>query len=341
MPISVLRFVKKHGFEVTLAYYMDAPFGVAVDSVDDFRKSRSILDMRNRIDPTDWEFLHKFTSTKKVDLVLQVGSPYAYQQIAYLHEKTPKLPIVEWAFNTSEHFHSFSQFARSFCAIVVESEHMKKSVMELPLYPPIEVIPSGTRLAGKTELETPVSVPGKTRVGFVGRLSPEKNPLGFIQFAREFTTGTEMFEFSVSGRGPQREAVLSAIRSINLPHLLKFNKYEPEVALALRRLDILVVPSKLDGRPAIIMEANSLGIPVVASDVGGIPQLVTEGNNGYLFDYSDFHSFKKAVLATRDRLCDPDKPNWSLQISEYARKNFSRSGMDSKYLEFFTRVLED
>ncbi len=51
----------------------------------------------------------------------------------------------------------------------------------------------------------------------------------------------------------------------------------------LRQFDALVVPSLVDGRPNVIMEANACGVPVIAAPVGGIPEMIEVGVNGYLF----------------------------------------------------------
>lgn len=47
--------------------------------------------------------------------------------------------------------------------------------------------------------------------------------------------------------------------------------------------DVLVVPSKAENSPLVIIEALSCGTPVIAAAVGGIPELITSAN-GLLFE---------------------------------------------------------
>ena len=47
-------------------------------------------------------------------------------------------------------------------------------------------------------------------------------------------------------------------------------------------VDVLLMTSKLEGLPMVILEAFSLGIPVIWTPVGGIPEIVINGYNGYL-----------------------------------------------------------
>ncbi len=46
----------------------------------------------------------------------------------------------------------------------------------------------------------------------------------------------------------------------------------------------LVVPSRNDNSPNVVLEAQAIGLIVIASEVGGIPELVVENKTGFLFN---------------------------------------------------------
>src|ERR1035438_7259305 len=86
--------------------------------------------------------------------------------------------------------------------------------------------------------------------------------------------------FILAGDGPARETVHYLVRGaesfIEMPGFVK------EVRSLMSRADIVVLPSRIDGMPAAVLEAQALGLPVVASRVGGLPEMIVDEENGYL-----------------------------------------------------------
>lgn len=80
-------------------------------------------------------------------------------------------------------------------------------------------------------------------------------------------------------------------------------------SLALRRwlvvADLLVLPSRAEGRPSVIYEAMAAGTAVLATGVGGIPEQVVDGSTGVLVPPRDPDALGTALSALvddRDRL---------------------------------------
>ncbi len=78
---------------------------------------------------------------------------------------------------------------------------------------------------------------------------------------------------------------------------------QPELAALYDACTCLVLPSRSEGLPRVVMEAMARGRPVVASDVGGMRELVVEGVTGRVVPAEDVGALAKAL---RDVLVDPD-----------------------------------
>jgi glycosyltransferase involved in cell wall biosynthesis len=63
----------------------------------------------------------------------------------------------------------------------------------------------------------------------------------------------------------------------------------------MRSQDALVVPSRNDNSPNVVLEAQLIGLVVIASEVGGISELVIEKKTGFLFD-PNVDSLVKSLL---------------------------------------------
>jgi glycosyltransferase involved in cell wall biosynthesis len=81
----------------------------------------------------------------------------------------------------------------------------------------------------------------------------------------------------------------------------------------------LVLSSRSEGLPVVILEAFASGIPVIASRVGGIPDIVNDGVNGFLVSPEDIKELaeKMAVLLDKASLRGQFGSNALVTASSY------------------------
>ena len=60
--------------------------------------------------------------------------------------------------------------------------------------------------------------------------------------------------------------------------------FRTEVAPVMKRLDVLVMPSRNEGFGLVLAEATAAGIAVVASKATNFPELIDDGVEGRLFE---------------------------------------------------------
>jgi glycosyltransferase involved in cell wall biosynthesis len=119
-------------------------------------------------------------------------------------------------------------------------------------------------------------------VGYIGRMSPEKNPDGFVEIAKGITALRPDVGILIAGDGPMEAAVREAAKSLP-PGRVHVQSFIEDVRVPIAACDVLVVPSKVDGRPATVMESAAMGVPVVGSRVGAIHDLIVENETGLTF----------------------------------------------------------
>jgi glycosyltransferase involved in cell wall biosynthesis len=84
----------------------------------------------------------------------------------------------------------------------------------------------------------------------------------------------------IIGDGPLREELVQMSRSLGLKDRVRFlgPLTKPQVAAALRRADVFVLPSLWETQSCALIEALACGLPAVASNVGGVPEVLDESN---------------------------------------------------------------
>lgn len=122
-------------------------------------------------------------------------------------------------------------------------------------------------------------------IGFVARLSEEKNPDFFCKIAQYSCERKLPYKFLVFGDGPLLNECKSKYHDFVL-----FKGYCSDVNSIYSAIDLLVLTSDFENCPMTILEAKARGIPCVAPKVGGIPEIVQEGIDGFLYKQKDCES---------------------------------------------------
>jgi glycosyltransferase involved in cell wall biosynthesis len=108
--------------------------------------------------------------------------------------------------------------------------------------------------------------------GWVGRLSHEKGPDVFL----EALARAPEWEASLLGSGPQESSLRSQADALGIATRLKWHGMVPDAGSLLRAFDAVVLSSRTEGTPVVLLEAMAAGVPVVATAVGGVPDVVSD-----------------------------------------------------------------
>jgi glycosyltransferase involved in cell wall biosynthesis len=145
----------------------------------------------------------------------------------------------------------------------------------------IHTIPNGTADLGF--LERIFEPRHDVRIGIIGRIAPEKGQLEFLRAAALLMPHAPRARFVICGAplfgdGDYYGNVLRIASSLPVDFL----DWQKDVGAVMHDLDILVIPSKQEGMPRVLLEAFSAGLPVVACPAGGIPEVIEDKITGFL-----------------------------------------------------------
>ena len=337
LPIAVMREMRKRGLDVVLGRY-NATAGVLTDDpCADFEAENWLISLTRRRSKEAIEELDQIARERSIGLVVNFGAPLAYEELSQLKERAPHLRMLDALYNSGPHLHAFAAYHPCFDGVLVESDDMVRRV-SLPGWPTAHKVESGIDLACFVPAGRALRpVERALCVGYLGRMSIEKNPLGFIELAERLHAALPTTRFAMYGEGPMAEQVQARIAASRLAAIMSFSGYVDHPTTALAAIDVLVVPSTLDGRPAVVMEANACGVPVIAAPIGGIPEMIEEGRNGFLVPPRD-HARMAALLA--GWLADPASFATLRESARWvAEARFDRTRMMNAYEAAFRSVL--
>jgi glycosyltransferase involved in cell wall biosynthesis len=282
LSLSVMRAMRDRGLDVHVAFYIRGGGGYTPDPADDLTSEGRLIDMSTNQDATDVGKLNDIICQRHIGLVVQIGSPFAYHQLPYLKERQPGLRVIDVLYNRVGHTLNHFLYEACFDGVIVESLDMKSYMLTNTSNSAVVVhlVESGIDLTQFIPLSDALQKSGEFSVGYIGRMSPEKNPIGFIDLAERLHTTLPSLRFRMFGEGGMAEEVQARIAAGTAAAVIHFEGYVDRAISALSELNVLIVPSKLDGRPNIVMEANACGVPVIGAPVGGIPELIEPGRNG-------------------------------------------------------------
>ncbi len=170
---------------------------------------------------------------------------------------------------------------------------------------------------------------------YIGMMRDLKGPDVFIT---AFELAEKMLGRRLSaamvGDGPDKETYIRTIRGRGLSDRISMDNAMPAAA-AFSMADIVVVPSRAEAMPYIVLEALAAGKVVLASRVGGIPEILGEQSRalaipGSAEDLARLMVESRSENGWRERV---------MPLPEQFRARFSADAMASSMLELYQDTL--
>lgn len=166
----------------------------------------------------------------------------------------------------------------------------------------------------------------KLRVGFVGRLSHEKGPDNFVELARRLANNPSI-SFNVFGDGP-----MAADLQLTKPENIKFHGHQASSDFW-EQIDVLVISSRAEGLPMVLLEAMARSKCVISFDVGAVAKVISHNTNGFICTSNCIDELSDTLVNWFQ--ADKDKKK---QITQNAFQTIQQDFSGSKQLDQLTRA---
>jgi len=179
---------------------------------------------------------------------------------------------------------------------------------------------------------------GKPVVGFIGRLCNEKDPVLFAGIAAEILGKKKGAQFLIIGDGELRNETESELKMLGIKEDVKMLGYRMDVPEILCAVDVVVLTSKWEGLPNVLMEAGAAAKPAVSFDVGGVREVIVDGETGFMMPPSDRAGFiEKTLMLLEDPVL---ARSMGEKAKQHIRGKFEMSAMIRSTEKIYQEVLE-
>jgi glycosyltransferase involved in cell wall biosynthesis len=171
----------------------------------------------------------------------------------------------------------------------------------------------------------------------VGSLKPVKAMDVLLRAAAPLMRSHDRVRLVVVGDGPDRAALGSLARDLGIADRVSFLGLRTDVDTLLRAADAVVLASRSEALPTVLLEAMATGLPVVATRVGGVPEVVEQDGSGVLVPPDDAGAL--GVALERVVADEALRTRWGRRGRAIAESRFRIETMCESRMAFFEELL--
>ncbi len=167
-----------------------------------------------------------------------------------------------------------------------------------------------------------------------GRLVPQKGFDLLIEAANRLKKSTRPFTLLIAGMGKDRKSLQEKI-VLNKLSNVKLIGFQNNLPSILKASDYVIMPSRQEGMPNVVMESMALGKSVLAAKVNGVSELMDHNRTGYIFEPMEVKPILDAMNFVLDNHGSEKIINWGLLAKDHIKNNFRLDKMIDHLESYF------
>ena len=237
---------------------------------------------------------------------------------------------------------AYAVLMRRAACVVTTAEALRKETIGLFGVAPHKVVtiprgvdPRGVEpIKGRERTRRSLGISETARVILsLGALTWEKDPVAHIELVARVSSQEPEVVHIVAGDGPLRVQVEEAARARGLDGRVLHLGVRSDVGDLLAASDVMLLASRAEGMPGVVIEAGMAGLPVVAYAVAGVPEVVANGVTGLLAAPGDLDSLTEFTLRLlRD---EATRCTMGAAARERCRSQFDARNVAPRYIALY------
>lgn len=175
---------------------------------------------------------------------------------------------------------------------------------------------------------------GALHVVVIGSLTSEKNPEAAVEV---LATSNAEARLRFVGSGPLEERVIAAANRFGVSDRVEVVGSRSDIADDLAWSHLLLLTSRTEGLPGVVLEAAAAGVPTLAFDVGGTGEIVRDHWTGRLLPPDDREGLALALAEVAER--DELRQQWGENAREMVRNGYLVEHAADRYDQALRRRL--
>ncbi|MFN4234464.1 MAG: glycosyltransferase [Bacteroidia bacterium] len=288
---------------------------------------------------------HILQKQGKIDLIhvhilIRTGLAALLLKLKY---KIPYIISEQWSGYVTGEYQRFSWLKKALVKIIVSqadkitvvSEILKNSMLRLGLKNDYIIIHN---IIENIDLPKPTHN-NKVKILTVADLNDKiKNISGTIKAISEVYKIRQDFEFHIIGGGKDETLLKSLVESyglLNKAILFHGRKPNEDVYEFFKQIDFVIINSNVETFCVAAAEALVNGKPQITTICGG-PEEFVKPEHGILIEKANHKQLVESIIYMLDNYKNYD----SEHMHEYAKTNFSYSGVGKKFFEIYQQILK-
>jgi glycosyltransferase involved in cell wall biosynthesis len=348
--LDLVRKLDKDLFDVEVLSFTDGPM---VQKLNALGINTYVIKTEKPFDINKWNIISKFIVDGKYDIIHAHGTRAA-SNVFYSDNKL-NIPMIYtvhgWSFHDNQNIvmRKVREFSEKFLTkrasttITVSESNKRDGIAKFKLER-AEVIYNGidherfNPCLNYSDIRAEFGIPeGKTLVGYLVRMTEQKDPFTMIRAIKEVSETNKNIVFLMVGNGELLDPTKKLAKELDVLDQIVFSDFRNDIPAILNAIDIYCLPSLWEGMPIGLLEAMAMGKACIASAVDGTKELVNDGENGILIQPKDAHSLAKHIINLH--LHPEGRKAFGNNAMKYIHKHFSLDEMVNKIQDVYLKTI--